>query len=242
MPGRCRTRISARRRVHDRHDSGGDERGPKGKRVVAYAIEWPGWSRWGKTSQDAIDALIAHRDRYNEVLTLEHVRHIPADTSQLEIVQTVPGSATTDFGAPDKAFEVEDDEPLEGTGLQRVVRIVRASWTYLDQTASTVSEKLQKGPRGGGRDRSKMLAHVLEAERSYVRFIGVKSAAMAIHDMKAIDEHRDAVTAAIERYGKTGDALPKSWSLRYCVRRMVWHTLDHAWEMQDKDLTGKVSS
>lgn len=210
------------------------------KKSFATAVDYPGWCRWGKTTEDAIDALIAYRERYNDVLTLEHVRHSPANTSQIEIVQTVPGSPTTEFGAPDKAFDLEN-EPLQEADLERTVRIVRASWEYLDQTAARVNEKLQKGPRGGGRDRSKMLAHVLEAERSYVRFLGVKSAPMAIDDAGAIDEHREAVIAAIERLGESGEDTPKNWSLRYFIRRMVWHTLDHAWEMQDKDLTGKVS-
>jgi hypothetical protein len=209
------------------------------KKAFATAIDYPGWCRWGKTPQDAIDSLLDYRERYNDVLTLQHVRHIPADASQIEIVQTIPGNPTTDYGAPDKAFDLEN-EPLEGAELERVVRIVRASWMYLEQAAAGVSEELRKGPRGGGHDRSKMLAHVLEAERSYVRSVGVKPAPMSIENRAAIDEHRDAVIAAIEHFGTTGEELPKSWSLRYFVRRMVWHTLDHAWEMQDKDLTGKV--
>jgi len=26
----------------------------------------------------------------------------------------------------------------------------------------------------------------------------------------------------------------KGWPARYAVRRIVWHVLDHAWEIQDK--------
>jgi hypothetical protein len=27
------------------------------------------------------------------------------------------------------------------------------------------------------------------------------------------------------------------WPLRYLIRHTAYHTLDHAWEMEDKDLT-----
>jgi hypothetical protein len=210
------------------------------KKSFASALDYPGWCRWGRTPQDAMDALSDYRERYNDVLSLEHIRHVPADTSQVEIMQTVAGNATTEYGAPDKAFDLES-EPLAGPDFERVVRIVRGSWAYLDQTAGKVSEALQKGPRGGGRDRSKMLLHVLEAERSYVRSVGVKTAPMSIDDRSAIVDHRDAVIAAIQHFGASGEELPKRWPLRYFIRRMVWHTLDHAWEMQDKDLSGKAA-
>jgi hypothetical protein len=30
----------------------------------------------------------------------------------------------------------------------------------------------------------------------------------------------------------------RSWTLPFLVRHSAFHTLDHAWEMEDKDLTG----
>jgi hypothetical protein len=29
------------------------------------------------------------------------------------------------------------------------------------------------------------------------------------------------------------------WPLRFLIRHTAFHTLDHAWEMEDKDLTAK---
>lgn len=208
-----------------------------GKRTFASALDWPGWCRSAKTPDEAIDALVDYRDRYNEMLSVGRIQHIPADVSNIRVVQKVAGSATTAF-APDKPFDVEN-EPLAGKDLERYVRIVRASWNFLDMVARDVSEELQKGLRGGGRNRSKLLAHVLEAERSYVRYVDVKVKAMDIDDLVAIADFRDQVITAIERFGESGEATPRKWSLRYFIRRMVWHTLDHAWEMQDKDLTGE---
>ena len=38
-------------------------------------------------------------------------------------------------------------------------------------------------------------------------------------------------------WSKTGQPRP----LRYLIRHSAYHTLDHAWEMEDKDLTVAVS-
>jgi hypothetical protein len=31
--------------------------------------------------------------------------------------------------------------------------------------------------------------------------------------------------------------LARTWPLRYLIRHTAFHTLDHTWEMEDKDLT-----
>ncbi|MGZ8476254.1 MAG: hypothetical protein ACXWWQ_08580, partial [Candidatus Limnocylindria bacterium] len=46
------------------------ERGPKGKRCVAFAIDWPGWSRGAKSAELALEMLESHRDRYRPVARL----------------------------------------------------------------------------------------------------------------------------------------------------------------------------
>jgi hypothetical protein len=40
------------------------EIGPKGRRVVAAAYEWPGLERWGKDEDDAVAKLAAYVARY----------------------------------------------------------------------------------------------------------------------------------------------------------------------------------
>ena len=206
------------------------------QKVFASAIDWPGWSRSGKkTPGAAIDELLVYRHRYNEMLSVGHIQHVLGD-AKVEIVQTRPGTATTDFGVPDVQFDA-DAAPLDGKDLERWVRIVRASWEYFDAVAATVSVELQKGPRGGGRDREKLRGHVHEAERSYARYLGVRTPPRAMDTPDGLSRHREDVITAIEHFGRTGEDVPRKWSLRYFVRRMVWHTLDHAWEMQDKDLS-----
>jgi hypothetical protein len=64
-----------------------------------------------------------------------------------------------------------------------------------------------------------MYAHVLESEMGYTRQIGVR--------IKEPD--RDALREAF----RSPDTDAK-WPLPYAIRRIAWHALDHAWEMEDR--------
>ena len=108
-----------------------------------------------------------------------------------------------------------------------------AAWTVLDRVAAAAPPVLRKGPRGGGRDRDQVLQHVLAAEASYARKIGVRHREPVLGDDAAIAELR---TDILERLGaarafKTGE---KGWPARYAARRIAWHAIDHAWEIEDK--------
>ena len=48
--------------------------------------------------------------------------------------------------------------------------------------------------------------------------------------------HRDAYCNAIRAFHAAGKPA-RTWPLRYLIRHTAYHTLDHAWEMEDKDLT-----
>ena len=43
------------------------EIGPKGKRIVAAAMDWPGLERWGRTEDEAVDRLLSYVPRYAPV-------------------------------------------------------------------------------------------------------------------------------------------------------------------------------
>lgn len=58
---------------------------------------------------------------------------------------------------------------------------------------------------------------------------------------KALKAYRAAYCQAVRDYhsqGKMAGNVAK-WPLRFLIRHTVFHTMDHAWEMEDKDLTGK---
>lgn len=43
------------------------ERGPKGKKAVAFAVGWPGWSQGAKTAAEALATLASYRQRYRPI-------------------------------------------------------------------------------------------------------------------------------------------------------------------------------
>lgn len=203
------------------------------KRVFACALEWPGWTRAGKTEHNALEALADYADRYARVVK-EAGLAFPDDVGDdLDVVERVPGSAGTEFGVPDEVPDV-DRKPLSGAQAGRLAALVTASWTVFDRVIADSPAELRKGPRGGGRDRDKMVRHVLEAEASYGRKLGVKHRPPDLHDAEAIAAMRADLVAAINQPWDVVELDARGWPPRYAARRLAWHVLDHAWEMEDR--------
>jgi len=133
------------------------------KKVFACALEWPGWARSGRDEDAATAALAAYAERYRPVPAEAGVRFPKSAGDDLEVVERLPGSATTDFGAPD-AKAAADYRPLTKAAAERLAALVAASWTVFDRTVAGTPAELRKGPRGGGRDRDRMVEHVLGSD------------------------------------------------------------------------------
>ena len=52
----------------------------------------------------------------------------------------------------------------------------------------------------------------------------------------ALKAHRDAYCNGI-RALHSQNKMARNWPLPYLIRHTAFHTLDHAWEMEDRDLT-----
>jgi hypothetical protein len=202
------------------------------KRTFALALDWPGWGRSGRTAEDALDALATYLPRYDKVATKAGFT-LGKDHTEFDVVETVPGNATTDFGAP-AAFVAADAEAVTAAAAARTATLVEACWDTLTRVAARSPEELRKGPRGGGRDRDKMLAHVIESEAAYARKIGIRVKPPAIDDKAAIKAMRAEIIAVLGAASPGGPLEPKGWPVAYAARRIAWHALDHAWEMQDR--------
>ena len=201
-------------------------------KVFACSIDYPGWCRSGKDEQQALEALADYAPRYAEVAKRAKAA-FPAKGVEFEVVERVKGKGATDFGIPHEIPEA-DAEPLTARQAARQVELMRAAWAILDKVAKASPAELRKGPRGGGRDRDKMLDHVLGAEAAYARQVGVKRPAPQVGDRKAIKALRDDLAEALGGASDGSRPTPKGWPPRYAMRRIAWHVLDHAWEMQDR--------
>ncbi len=204
------------------------------KRVFACALDWPGWCRSGKTEELALETLAAYAERY-AVVAREAGVPIPSATGDgFQIVERLAGSAGyTDFGVPGEVA-TSDWEPLSDEEAERQIALLRASWVVLDRVAAAAPPELRKGPRGGGRDRDKVVDHVLGAEAAYARKLGVKHRQPAVDDRAAIAAFRSELAATLRDAWQAPPAEEKGWPPRYAARRIAWHVLDHAWEIEDR--------
>ena len=197
------------------------------------ALDWPGWGRSGKTEDDALQAFAEYAQRYAKVVKDSKVDFDPAWADHLDVIERVEGNKTTEFGAP-AAFVAADGKRVSQAAAERTATLVAACWDALDAMAARSRASLQKGPRGGGRDRDKMLDHVMGTEPAYGRKIGVKVKAPSIDDKEAIAAVRAELLRVIGHACDGGPAVEKGWPVAYTARRIAWHATDHAWEMEDR--------
>ena len=193
------------------------------RRVFASALDWPGWSRAGRAEGAALEALLDYADRFRPLAGRAGLR-LPARLD-LEVVERVKGNATTDFGAPAIAAAAESRR-LTTTAAAKQVALIEASWATLADVAAKAPASLRKGPRGGGRDRDKVVDHVVAAERAYASKIGLRPAQET--DLRA------AIARVLGAASDGGELKPGGWTSRYAARRIAWHVLDHVWEIEDK--------
>ena len=95
---------------------------------------------------------------------------------------------------------------------------------------------MRKGPRGGGRDRDRIIQHTLNVVQDWATKLGLRAPEGSLLTEEGLRPHRDAYLNAIRAYHAQGKAA-RAWPLRYLIRHTAFHTLDHVWEMEDKDLT-----
>ena len=217
------------------------EIGPKGKRVVAVAPDWPGLERGANTGEEAIDKLRSYIPRYSQVAKLAEMNAEFNTIKNVEVVEQYPGTGSTDFRGISFAFSSIDKQGMSGDELERELILMQACWAYFDDVRRRVSAEMQKGPRGGGRDRDHIVRHTFAAEQKWAKKIGVLTPDGAMLTDEGLKLHRNAYCLAIRDYhshGKLAGNMAK-WPLRFLIRHTAFHTMDHAWEMEDKDLTAK---
>ena len=210
------------------------EIGPKGKKVAAVAPDWPGLERGDKTGEAALTRLRSYLPRYAQVAKLASMEAEFAAITTLEVVEQYAGTGSTDFWGISFAFSSIDRQDLSRAELERQLTLLQACWALFDEVRQRVSAQLQKGPRGGGRDRDHIVGHTLRVEQDWAAKVGVPTS------QEGLQAYRDAYCTAMRACHAQGK-LARTWPLRYLIRHSAYHTLDHAWEMQDKDLTVAVS-
>jgi hypothetical protein len=209
-------------------------------RVFACSLDWPGWCRRAKTDDEALDALADYALRYAVVAQRAGAR-FPAAVATFDVVERIPwqgGKAFSpvDFGALGSAAQ-RDSDPLTAAQAKRLAALLEASWGVLDDVVAGEPVELRKGPLGRGCDRDAVFAHVVAAETAYARKLGVRHGGVRQkepQDREGIAALRADIAAAIAA-ARAGTAAEEGyWLPRYAARRIAWHVLDHAWEIEDR--------
>jgi len=217
------------------------ERGPKGKRAVAFSLDWPGWNRGAKTPEAALDALEAYRERYRAVAALAGLAGEFDAAGPLEVVEDKIGTGSTDFWGISFTPSSTEQGPMAEVDLERGIALLEAAWAFFDSVAARVSPVMRHGPRGGGRDRDRIIRHTIRTEsEDFAKQVGLRIPEEGALTPDALRAYRVAYVAAMRAYN--AGEVPRrmrSWTLPFLLRHSAFHTLDHAWEMEDKDLTAE---
>jgi hypothetical protein len=212
------------------------------KRTFAGAVDWPGWVRSGRDEESALVALLEYAPRYAKILEAARISfESPADLVDFRINERLPGNPTTDFGAPNVPLS-SDSGPFNEAEVLRLQSILKACWQALDAAAANArGVELRRGPRGGGRDLDRILDHVLGADSAYLSKIGWKGKMNTSGEWsERVSQVRQAILDELKIADRSGGLpLPgprggTRWLPRTFVRRVAWHALDHAWEIEDR--------
>ena len=76
--------------------------------------------------------------------------------------------------------------------------------------------------------------HINESEQ-FTRKVEVRTPREFVLTPEGRAVHREATLDAIRAYNAEGKAA-RSWPIQFLIRRIAHHLMDHAWEMEDRDL------
>ena len=79
-----------------------------------------------------------------------------------------------------------------------------------------------------------MVGHVVESDHYYAREIGVRLPQPSPDDGEAVSAERKAMLEVLRRSSDGSPLADRTWTARYAARRIAWHALDHAWEIEDR--------
>jgi hypothetical protein len=203
------------------------------KKVFVSALDWPGWSRGARDEATAVEALLAVAPRYRAIADAAGFP-LPTGDIDLYVAERLDGDASTAYGVP-AIVAAEDRRSVDAAEGERLAALVQAAWSSFDRIAAAAPEELRKGPRGGGRDRTRVVAHVTEAEAAYAQVMGRKHRP---DDAAALAAMRADLLAVLAQPSDGTPLAGKRWPPRYAARRIAWHVLDHAWEIEDRTERG----
>jgi hypothetical protein len=184
-----------------------------------------------------VETLESYRERYRPIARLAGMARQFGAAGPLEVVEDRVGTGSTDFWGISFSPSATEQGALGEAELERGIKILRACWAFFDGVAARVSPEMRKGPRGGGRDRDRIISHTIRVEsESFARQVGLRIPEEAALTPDGLRRYRRDYVTAMRAYNAGEGERMRSWTLPFLIRHSAFHTLDHAWEMEDKDL------
>ncbi len=207
----------------------------KRRKVVAAATDCPGLDRWGTSEDDALAKLSSYIPRYEGVARRAGVADAFARAGEIDVVERVPGSSSTDFWGIAHVPSRFEAEEISAADLERRLELLKACWAEFDAVARRISAELRPTGRSGGRSRDTIIRHVYRSEPEQLsRKVEVRTGLDEVMTADGLTKHRLEYLAAIRAYHAAGKSA-RTWSLPFLIRRTAHHAMDHAWEMEDRD-------
>lgn len=186
----------------------------------------------------ALELFESYRERYRPVAVAAGMADEFDSAGRPDVVEDRVGPGSTDFWGISFAPSGLEHEPMDDTEFDRKIALLRACWGFFDAVAARVSADMRKGPRGGGRDRDRVIRHTICTEsEEFAKRLGLRLPEGGVLTPKGLRDYRETYVATMRAYNAGEGKRMRSWNLPFLIRHSAFHTMDHAWEMEDKDLT-----
>ncbi len=125
-------------------------------------------------------------------------------------------------------------------GIKRRVVAGAMDWPGLDRWGTSEDDALAKLssylPRYAGVTKRAGMASAFKRSRTVEVVERVPGSSSTDFTPDGLATHRQAYLDAIRAYNAEGKPA-RTWPIQFLVRRSAHHVMDHAWEMEDRDLT-----
>jgi len=122
----------------------------------------------------------------------------PSPAGPLEVVEDKVGTGSVDFWGISFSPSSTEQGPMEEAELARGITILQACWAFFDGVAARVSPEMRKGPRGGGRDRDRIIRHTIRVEsEDFAKQVGLRIPEEGALAPEALRRYREDYVAAM---------------------------------------------
>ena len=210
------------------------------KTVLAGAVDWPGWMGSGETEVEALLSLFDAAPRYAAVMhAAQQDFNTPVSRHDFDVVETLNGGMATDLGGPHLPPHA-DAAGVTEADYMRLQAVLMACWQAFDAAvASAEGRELAAPASGPNLLLEEVIVHVIKNDQSDLERLGWSHRYRSMPDpLDELREIREGTLRALTRavFGQIPSVAytAELWSTRFFVRKLAWHTLSHAWEIEER--------